>query len=94
MLSKNAYLSGQASWLSGEAAMNTAKLNLVSAYTSYVWQVAGVETGTSGGTAAAAGTFRRRGACRKIEGLEKSLHLLPQFFFHPGELVREFHGGL
>ena len=56
MLSKNAYLSGQASWLSGEAAMNTAKLNLVSAYTSYVWQVAGVETGTSGGTAAAAGS--------------------------------------
>ena len=56
MLSKNAYLSGQASWLSGEAAMNTAKLNLVSAYTSYVWQVAGVETGASGGTAAAAGS--------------------------------------
>jgi len=49
MLSKNAYLSG-------EAAMNTAKLNLVSAYTSYVWQVAGVETGASGGTAAAAGS--------------------------------------
>ena len=56
MLSKNAYLSGEASWLSGEAAMNTAKLNLVSAYESYVWQVAGVETGTAaGGTAMSAG---------------------------------------
>ena len=55
MLSKNAYLSGEASWLSGEAAMNTAKLNLVSAYESYVWQVAGVETGAAaGGTAMSA----------------------------------------
>ena len=56
MLSKNAYLSGESAWLSGEAAMNTAKLNLVSAYESYVWQVAGVETGASaGGAAVAAG---------------------------------------
>ncbi len=52
MLSKNAYLSGESAWLSGEAAMNTAKLNLVSAYESYVWQVAGVETGASSGGAA------------------------------------------
>ncbi len=61
MLSKNAYLSGESAWLSGEAAMNTAKLNLVSAYESYVWQVAGVETGAamsagaSGGGGAPAG---------------------------------------
>ena len=56
MLSKNSYLSGESAWLSGEAAMNTARLNLVSAYKSYVWQVAGVETGASaGGTAMAAG---------------------------------------
>ena len=35
--------------------MNTTKLNLVSAYESYVWQVAGVETGTAaGGTAMSA----------------------------------------
>lgn len=63
MLSKNAYLSGEAAWLSGEAAMNTAKLNLVSAYESYVWQVAGVETGaSSGGTAMSAGTSGGGGA--------------------------------
>ena len=55
MLSKNTYLSGEASWLSGEAAMNTAKLNLVSAYESYIWQVAGVETGASAGGGAPAG---------------------------------------
>lgn len=30
----------------------------------------------------------------RSRSLKKSLHLLPQFFFHPGELVREFHGGL
>ena len=54
MLSKNTYLSGEASWLSGEAAMNTAKLNLVSAYESYIWQVAGVETGASAGGGAPA----------------------------------------
>ncbi len=92
MLSKMR-ISGQASWLSGEAAMNTAKLNLVSAYTSYVWQVAGVETGTSGGTAAAAGSSGG-GRLPEDRGVRESLHLLPQFFFHPGELVREFHGGL
>ena len=63
MLSKNAYLSGEASWLSGEAAMNTAKLNLVSAYESYVWQVAGVETGVSaGGTAMSTGASGGGGA--------------------------------
>ena len=63
MLSKNAYLSGEASWLSGEAAMNTAKLNLVSAYESYVWQVAGVETGAAaGGTAVSAGVSGGGGA--------------------------------
>jgi len=63
MLSKNAYLSGESAWLSGEAAMNTAKLNLVSAYESYVWQVAGVETGASaGGTAMSAGASGGGGA--------------------------------
>ena len=63
MLSKNAYLSGEASWLSGEAAMNTAKLNLVSAYESYIWQVAGVETGAAaGGTAVSAGVSGGGGA--------------------------------
>ena len=55
MLSKNAYLSGESAWLSGEAAMNTAKLNLVSAYESYVWQVAGVETGASAGASGGGG---------------------------------------
>ena len=55
MLSKNAYLSGESAWLSGEAAMNTAKLNLVAAYESYVWQVAGVETGASAGASGGGG---------------------------------------
>ena len=63
MLSKNAYISGESAWLSGEAAMNTAKLNLVSAYESYVWRVAGVETGASaGGAAMSAGVSGGGGA--------------------------------
>ncbi len=63
MLSKNAYLFGESAWLSGEAAMNTARLNLVSAYESYVWQVAGVETGASaGGAAMSAGASGGGGA--------------------------------
>ena len=52
---QNAYLSGESAWLSGEAAMNTAKLNLVSAYESYIWQVAGVETGASAGASGGGG---------------------------------------
>ena len=55
MLSKNTYLSGESAWFSGEAAMNTAKLNLVSAYESYIWQVVGVETGASAGASGGGG---------------------------------------
>ncbi len=47
MLSKNGYLTGEAGWLSGKAALNTAKLELASAYQTYLWQVQGVGGGMS-----------------------------------------------
>ena len=47
MLSKNGYLTGEARWLSGKAALNTAKLELASAYQTYLWQVQGVGGGMS-----------------------------------------------
>lgn len=80
MLSKNAYLSGQASWLSGEAAMNTAKLNLVSAYTSYVWQVAGVETGTSGGHCGGSGILPAAGRLPEDRGVREISSSAPAIF--------------
>ena len=52
MLSKNGYLTGEAGWLSGKAALNTAKLELASAYQTYLWQVQGVGGGMSTGALA------------------------------------------
>lgn len=52
MLSKNGYLTGEARWLSGKAALNTAKLELASAYQTYLWLVQGVGGGMSTGALA------------------------------------------
>ena len=52
MLSRNGYLTGEAGWLSGKAALNTAKLELASAYQTYLWLVQGVGGGMSTGALA------------------------------------------
>lgn len=52
ILSKNGYLTGEAGWLSGKAALNTAKFELASAYQTYLWQVQGVGGGMSTGALA------------------------------------------
>lgn len=52
MLSRNGYLTGEARWLSGKAALNTAKLELASAYQTYLWLVQGVGGGMGTGALA------------------------------------------
>lgn len=32
--------------------------------------------------------------CHRLSESKKFLHMISEIFFHPGELVREFHGGL
>ena len=32
--------------------------------------------------------------CHRLSESKKFLHMISEIFFQPGELVREFHGGL